>query len=215
MVRFCPTPIDGYLVCSIACLITILTPFVSPRALAPLKLTNADEIKAAQSVAREPVVRQPFPEPVQDRSLLFGASNKTFLRTCFRLGEALNVGSEAVRTKQDLVIELYARVTSSHREKRGARQHFVFRDLYHDHAPHLDGTFELCQQSRLWNLDSKVFLTPRRDGIMCRAIAKMKQDIEKKKWRLEVLSIWEATWEDVDYVAGIYATDLTSAVKEA
>lgn len=37
---------------------------------------------------------------------------------------------------------------------------------------------------------------------MCRLIARMKRD--GMKWRLEVLNIWEATWEDVEYVAGIY-----------
>ena len=40
---------------------------------------------------------------------------------------------------------------------------------------------------------------------MCRAVARMKR--EGMKWRLEVLSIWEASWEDVDYVAGIYAKE--------
>jgi len=25
------------------------------------------------------------------------------------------------------------------------------------------------------------------------------------KWRLEILSIWQADWEDVEHVAGIYA----------
>lgn len=38
---------------------------------------------------------------------------------------------------------------------------------------------------------------------MCRAVAKMKRD--GMKWRLDVLSVWEASWEDVEYVAGVYA----------
>ena len=38
---------------------------------------------------------------------------------------------------------------------------------------------------------------------MCRCIAKMKR--EGGKWSLEVLSIWEASWEDVEVVAGIHA----------
>ena len=40
---------------------------------------------------------------------------------------------------------------------------------------------------------------------MCRAIAKMKR--EGAKWRLDVLSIWEAGWEDVEFVAGIHTRD--------
>ena len=111
-----------------------------------------------------------------------------------------------------MLLEIYARVTSSHRE--GRKQHFVFKDLYHDQPPHLEGSFELWNQSRLWDLDSKAFLDMTEGGRMCRAIAKMKRDVAAgatggAKWRLEVLSIWEATWEDVDFVAGVYAKDAT------
>lgn len=42
----------------------------------------------------------------------------------------------------------------------------------------------------------------RMEGVMCRAVTRMKRD--GAKWRLEVLSIWEAGWEDVQAVAGIY-----------
>lgn len=122
------------------------------------------------------------------------------------MGEALNVGSNAVRNNKDVILELYARVTSSHREERpGRKQHFTFKDLYHDRRPHLQGSFDLWNQSQLWDLDGKVFLMAdqRKDGIMCRLIAKMKRD--GSSWRLEVLSIWEAGWDDVETVAGIYA----------
>ena len=40
---------------------------------------------------------------------------------------------------------------------------------------------------------------------MCRCIAKMKR--EGSKWVLEVVGIWEAAWEDVEYAAGIYAKE--------
>lgn len=157
--------------------------------------------------AVKPVVRKPFQQAILDRSPIFGASSGTLLRTCFRLGEALNTGSQAVRCNQNCIIELYARVTSSWREERpGRKQHFIFNDLYHDKPPLLDGTFELWDQSQLWDLDSKVFLTAGSAGIKCRVIAKMKRD--GQKWRLEILSIWEATWEDVDYAAGIYTDDV-------
>lgn len=69
-------------------------------------------------------------------------------------------------------------------------------------------------QSVLWDLDSRAFLgkEKKQDGLMCRLIGKMKKDVEKGgvgkvKYRLEVLNIWEASWEDVDYVAGIYARE--------
>lgn len=115
------------------------------------------------------------------------------------------MGSQAVRCNKPVLLELYARVMSSSRE--GRLQHFVFHDLYHDRSPHLEGDFALWDQSRLWELDGRAFLkaeqSPR--GLMCRAIAKMKRD--GTKWRLEVLNIWEAGWEDVETVAGIYSKD--------
>lgn len=111
-------------------------------------------------------------------------------------------GCHAVRNGHDVVIELYARVIASLREPApGRKQHFTFRDIYHDNPPYLEGIFELWQQAQLWDLDSKVFLEASKgNAIMCRAIARMRRD--GQKWRLDVLSIWEATWEDVDYAAG-------------
>lgn len=160
--------------------------------------------QALHNIGRPPVVRQPFPAPILDRSPIFGATSHTLLRTCFRIGEALNVGCRAVRTNEPfvLLLELYARVTRSWRE--GRAQHFVFCDLYHDRPPHLVGTYELWDQSRLWERDSRAFLGAG-DGaksVMCRAMARMRRD--GTGWQLEVMGIWEADWDDVDFVAGIY-----------
>lgn len=150
------------------------------------------------------MVRAPFPVPVFDRSPIFGASNTTTLRVCFRVGEALNVGCQAVRLNKDVVLELHARITASWREPNPSRkQHFLIKDLYHDNPPHLNGTFELWNQSKLWEFDSTPFLSKHSEGTMCRMIARMKRD--GTKWRLEILSIWQASWEDVEHVAGIYA----------
>jgi hypothetical protein len=135
-----------------------------------------------------------------DRTSLFGVSNTSALRTCFRVGEALNAGCHAVRNNCNLVLELYARVTSSWREpKPSGKQHFIINDLYHDKPPFINGTFELWGQSVLWEQDSKLFLRADAAGM----IARMKRD--GTKWRLEILSIWQVDWEDVEYVAGIYA----------
>ena len=79
----------------------------------------------------------------------------------------------------------------SWREPRpGRKQHLIFHDLYHDQAPHLGGCFELWDQSKLWDMDSKVFLTPRKGGMLCQVIAKMRRN--GAQWRLEVLRIWQA-----------------------
>lgn len=120
------------------------------------------------------------------------------------MGEALNVGCQAVRLNKDVVLELYARVTASWREpKPSHKQHFVIKDLYHDKPPHLNGTFELWNQSKLWETDSLPFLFRRSEGTMCRMIARMRRD--GTKWRLEVMNVWQASWEDVEHVAGLYA----------
>ena len=154
--------------------------------------------------SRNPIARTTFPPAVLDRSSLCGASNAVVLRTCFRVGEALNTGCQAVRKNKHVVLELYARVTASWRDARPSRkQHFVIKDLYHDNSPHLNGTFELWDQSALWELDSKPFLTAGPAGVMCRMISRMKRD--GTKWRLEILSIWQADWEGIEQVAGIYA----------
>ncbi|EMC99764.1 hypothetical protein BAUCODRAFT_53869, partial [Baudoinia panamericana UAMH 10762] len=150
----------------------------------------------------KPIARQPFPSAVLDRSPVLGATYTTVLRTCFRIGEALNVGCQAVRTSKNVLIELYARVAQSWREEKpGRHQHFVLHDLYHDKPPYLTGTFDLWDQSKLWDLDSSAFLVPTQDGTMCRLVAQMQR--EDMKWKLKIFSIWQADWEDVDSVAGV------------
>ncbi|KAK3115883.1 hypothetical protein LTR53_004327 [Teratosphaeriaceae sp. CCFEE 6253] len=165
------------------------------------------EIQARIQHTEKRIVRFPFPPPLLDRSPLFGASNSTVLRVCFRIGEALNASSAAVRTHTPVLLELYARVTESRRDEVGkpGRRHqdLVFRDLYHDKPPYLVGRFDLWDQSRLWELDSRVFLTPRNGGRMCRVVGRMKR--EGGELKLEVLGIWEAGWADVRHVTGIYA----------
>lgn len=153
-----------------------------------------------------------------DRSSLFGVSNINALRTCFRVGEALNAGCQAVRNNRNLIIELYARITSSWREPKPSRkQHFIINDLYHDKPPFINGTFELWDQSKLWDQDSRPFIKAGADGMICRLIGRMKRD--GTQWKLEILSIWQADWEDVEHVAGIYAKpvagdDASGLVKE-
>jgi hypothetical protein len=166
---------------------------------------QAENLKKVAENKIRPIVRQSFPSPVLDRSPIHGASKSGVLRTCFRVGEALTAGSHGVRTGNSTVIELYARVTASWREPApGRKQHFIFKDLYHDRPPHLEGTFELWDQAALWDLDSKPFLSANEQGTMCRVIARMKRE-GGQKWRLEVLSIWQASWDDIEFVAGIYA----------
>ncbi|RMY63806.1 hypothetical protein D0863_10267 [Hortaea werneckii] len=167
----------------------------------------------------KPVVRTPFPSAIRDRSPIWGASNTTVLRTCFRIGEALNVGCQAVRNNRPILLELYARVVDSWHEDaeggKGRKQNFVLHDLYHDKPPYIDASFRLCGQSKVWDADTTTFLTRRDGGIMCRAIGQMKKErCGRRKWYINLLSIWEATWEDVDAVAGIYAKNVSGHASE-
>ncbi|KAI6850024.1 hypothetical protein KC367_g4572 [Hortaea werneckii] len=165
----------------------------------------------------KPVVRTAFPSAIRDRSPIWGASNTTVLRTCFRIGEALNVGCQAVRNNRAVLLELYARVMDSWHggaeRGKGAKQSFVLHDLYHDKPPYLDASFLLCGQSKVWDLDTSSFLTKRDGGIMCRAIGQVKKEgCGRGKWYINLLSIWEATWDDVQAVAGVYAKDIPEDV---
>ncbi|KAI9795920.1 MAG: hypothetical protein M1835_004949 [Candelina submexicana] len=151
----------------------------------------------------KPFVRPLFPKPIRDRSPVLGVSSRILLRTCFRVGEALNAGCAAARTSQDVIVELYARVNFSYREAKGWKQHFQFSDLYHDRPPYLNGIYEGWRGIRLWEYDSSLFLGDEAKGRMCRCMGRIKRDEKTKTWILVVLNIWAAVWDDFAFVKGI------------
>lgn len=179
-----------------------------------------------------PIVRPPFPSIVQARSPITGISSSCVLRTCFRIGEALNAGCRAARTGQNVLLELYARVTSSYREIEGAeetgKQHFQFADLFSDRGPVVQGYWENWKGVGLWEDDSAAFLRDdgegevdgfedvdantrgtegaqkhemQKEARLCRAMGRMTR--EGRQWIFVISCIWEAGWEDVEYVRGI------------
>ncbi|KAL8930726.1 MAG: hypothetical protein Q9208_000267 [Pyrenodesmia sp. 3 TL-2023] len=152
-----------------------------------------------------PFIRPPFPVPVRDRSPVIGLGSQTVLRACFRIGEALNAGSTALRTKQDAVIELYARVVHSERPPGSVKQHFQFADIFSpDKPPFLKGTYGLWKGVELWDKDSKVFLGEKGKGKMARVVGRMVRDEKTRGLELTMLSVWEADWEDVGICKGHY-----------
>lgn len=158
-----------------------------------------NDIQKMKTTNRKPIVRAPFPDPVRDRSPIIGLSANMVLRTCFRIGEAINQAVKATRNGQNIMFELYARVRSSQRD--AIKQYFLFSDLYHDRPPYLKGEYDatLWKPVELFNYDSGRFLsTPK----MCRCIGQMKRN-NGKEWVMVVLNIWEATWEDIEWVEGI------------
>lgn len=153
-----------------------------------------------------PFIRPVFPEPVRDRSPVLGLTSKTLLRTCFRIGEALNAGSTALRTRKDAVIELYARVSYSERPAGGVKQHFHFADIFSpDKPPFLKGTYGLWKGVAIWDLDSKVFLGEKGKGKMARVVGRIGREEKTRGLEMTVLSIWEADWEDVGICKGHYS----------
>lgn len=173
-------------------------PEIDDQEMAPSKdLTG--QTSHTSSAEHPPIVRPPFPAQVRDRSPIIGLSADMQLRTCFRIGEALNAGSSALRNNKTVMIELYARVTSSWREENGVKQHFVFADLFHKHPPFLEGSYDLWKSVELWDYDSGRFLGS--TDKMCRCIGKLKKD--GQKWMFTALNVWEASWEDIEFARGI------------
>lgn len=150
---------------------------------------------------RKAIARPKPPQSIRDRSPINGISASSMLRVCFRIGEAINYGSTALKKEQTTYLELYARVGSSEREINGVKQYFEFWDLFHDKPPYVTGHYDLWKGNELWDYESGQFLEAYGDKKLCRCICRPK--MEDNKMILVVLNIWEACWEDVDYVKSV------------
>jgi hypothetical protein len=121
------------------------------------------------------------------------------LRTCFRVGEAINVGRSAARNGKTVFIELYARVLKSERSEE--KQTFTFCDLFHSRKPYLEASYDaaIWKSVELHEVDSRVFLS---EGVkMCRCILSTKSN--GKEWVPTILNIWAAKKDDIMWVEGI------------
>lgn len=155
-----------------------------------------------------PFMRPPFPKAVRDRSPILGLTNRTVLRICFRIGEALNAAAVASRTNVDSIIELYARVVSSSREaSEGYKQSFQFADLFTDKPPYLSGTYIFWKGVDLWDNDSRGLIGEQGRGKMVRVLGRIKRKEPGQGQgpgvEMNILSIWEVDWEDVGVAKGI------------
>lgn len=155
-------------------------------------------LAATGDVARKPTVRSPFPSAVRDRSPIIGMSSNTVLRSCFRVGEAINQSCHAAKAGNNILVELYARVLGSERD--GMQQRFTFCDLFHAKSPYIQATYAaaIWKSVQLFEYDSARLM---QQGRICRCIGSMKRN--GKDWTMTVLNIWEATWDDVQWVEGI------------
>jgi hypothetical protein len=173
--------------------------FTSPVTLTTrLQAANGD---FGSSDARKPIARPPFPEPVRDRSPIIDLSSSLVLKTCFRIGEVINQSCQASKSGKKIMVEMYARVLAS--ERTSTEQQFTFCDLFHAKAPYIKAVYSaaIWKSVQLFEYDSRRLL---QQGRICRCIGTMKR--EEKEWTMTILNIWEATWEDVDWVQGIVSS---------
>ena len=147
------------------------------------------------------IARSPFPTLVRDRSPIMGGSASHYLRTCFRIGKALNEGCQAARCNKNVTLELCAKVDFSWRDSACDTQYFLLSDLFHDPAPQIEEVYDRWKENELWAHDSSQLLLTKGSNRLCRCIGKMKS--ENDMWRITVLNVWEATWDDVEHVRGI------------
>lgn len=170
--------------------------FMSPMTPTTRLLAATGDVDNAR--ARSPIVRCPFPPSVRDRSPVIGLTSDTLLRTCFRIGEAINQGCYASKTSKQAIIELYARVFDS--ELTDTQQLFTFCDLFHAKPPYVKAAYSaaIWKSVELFEYDSRRLL---HKGRICRCIGTMKRD--GKDWVMVILNVWEATWQDINRVEGI------------
>ncbi|KAI0113207.1 hypothetical protein F4814DRAFT_338728 [Daldinia grandis] len=124
----------------------------------------------------KPFVRPPFPEKVRDRSAVSELSPRTVLRTCFRIGELVNQAIQCLNHQQDVVFELFARVTYSSRESLQRNQHFQFIDLFKDQLPCPAGVLSNWRVGTQLDRQSAAFLGTRVEPKLCRCVCKPRRD---------------------------------------
>lgn len=156
-----------------------------------------------------PFIRPPFPASMLDRSPIQGLNSRTVLRTCFRIGEALNAATASLHSvgAPDVVMELYCRSISSIRHPTSLKQTFQFGDLFSSTSPHfLTGRYMTWRGIGLWDHDSRAFLDENGKGKMARVVGKIEK-LEKEdglqRWEMVVMSIWEFDWEGLGVAKGI------------
>lgn len=155
-------------------------------------------LTATSEETHKPIARPLFPASVRDRSPIIGLTNNNRLRTCFRIGEAINQSCQAIKTSNNIIVELYATVLNSERD--GLEQRFTFCDLFHTKPPYVHAVYAaaIWKSVPLFEYDSARLL---QQGRLCRCIGTMKRD--GRDWVMTVLNIWEATWDDIQWVQGI------------
>lgn len=196
--------------------------------------------RSPSNPATFPPIALPTPTaPIPHYSPILGLSPTPRVLTVFRIGEALRHGARAYRLRQNpdtpfnhsginahtvkpamnptsldtprLILELYARVTSSHRDHRAGEQWFALADLWHPtRPPFLKAVWRGWKGCALEEGEGAVFLGEGGEGRIGRFLGTVRREKSKEKgegdglgWVLEVRSVWDCGWEDVRYVEKI------------
>ncbi|KAI0839784.1 hypothetical protein F5Y06DRAFT_264604 [Hypoxylon sp. FL0890] len=153
----------------------------------------------------KPFVRPPFPEKVRDRSVISGLSSNTVLRTCFRIGEIINQAVHCLNHRQEVVFELFARVTYSSRESLQRRQHFQFVDLFKDQRLYPAGILSDWRVGSQLDRQSSAFLGTNSEPRICRCVCKPVRDPKISiGLSLVVLAIRETDWMQIRWAKKMF-----------
>ncbi|KAI0003605.1 hypothetical protein F4779DRAFT_601333 [Xylariaceae sp. FL0662B] len=164
------------------------------------------------STPLRPFARVPFPEKVRDRSVVPGLCSKTVLRTCFRIGETINQAVRCSNHQQDVVFELYARVTYSSRESLARKQHFQFVDLFTDRQPYPAAVLSGWRVGSQLDRQSSVFLNTKAGPRLCRSLCRPRRDPKAAiGWTFVILDIRETDWEQISWAKKIVCGDDSSS----
>ncbi|KAF3801582.1 hypothetical protein GCG54_00014798 [Colletotrichum gloeosporioides] len=155
-----------------------------------------------------PITRPPFPKKTRDRSVVVGLSTTVILRTCFRIGELLNAHTRCARAKQDVVMELFARIRNSSRESTAKTQHFELKDLFTDRKPFLYGSLKEWKSGGFVDSQTQALVGRDWKDKLCRCICKLVEDKKSPIGRsAQILAISETTWDDVHFALRIVTRD--------
>ena len=193
------------------------------------KLDNRGKADVAE-MPMSPFIRPPAAALVASPNSIPGLYASGRIITCFRLAEMIR---EISSPSPPSTIELFATVKTSVRNQDSTIQFFTFADLFFpQRPPYVRGVYNRCTESELFDDDARPFLNPRQEGrgMLARAIVGTqpklsKQPIESQKNRfvaneetlnqmeLEVLSVFECPWEDIEYTKGIVMPKKEALIK--
>ena len=167
-----------------------------------------------------PFIRPPAAVLVASPNPIPGLHASGRIITCFRLAEMIR---EISSPSPPSTIELFATVKTSVRNQGSTIQFFTFADLFFpQRPPYVQGVYSRYTESEHFDDDSRPFLKSGQEGrgMLARAVVGTqpklsKQPLQSQKNRfvaneetlnqmeLEVLSIFECPWEDIEYTKGI------------